>query len=96
MSGVSTSHLGRIESGERFPSARILQQISKPLDFSETELFKLAGFLSYQTLKIAEDSPYQGNGRLDPAVRMVLSQEPVQVQRAVLGILTILKTMTKA
>jgi transcriptional regulator with XRE-family HTH domain len=96
MSGVSSSHLGRIERGERFPSGRILQKISRPLGFSETELFKLAGLLSDQTLKIAEDSPYQGDGRLDPAVRMVLSQEPVQVQRAVIGILSILKSMTKA
>ena len=96
MSGVSSSHLGRIERGERFPSGRILQKISRPLDFSETKLFKLAGFLSDQTLKIAEDSPYQGDGRLDPTVRMVLSQEPVQVQLAVIGILSVLKSMTKA
>jgi transcriptional regulator with XRE-family HTH domain len=96
MSGVSSSHLGRIERGERFPSGRILQKISRPLNFSETELFKLAGFLSDQTLMIAEDSPYQGDGRLDPVVHMVLSQEPVQVQRAVIGILSILKSMTKA
>jgi len=96
MSGVSSSHLGRIEKGERFPSARVLQKISKPLNFSEAELFKLAGFLSEQTLKIAGDSLYQGDGRLDPAVRMVLSQEPVKVQRAVIGILNVLKSMTKA
>ena len=32
-SGVSSSHLGRIERSERFPSARILRKIAKPLGF---------------------------------------------------------------
>ena len=42
MSGVSSSHVGRIERGERFPSARILGKIAKPLDLGESELFTLA------------------------------------------------------
>jgi len=53
-SGVSTAHLGRIETGERFPSACILRKIAKPLGFDEGELFTLAGFLSPQTPSIAE------------------------------------------
>ena len=53
-SGVSAAHLGRIETGERFPSARILRKIAKPLGFDEGELFTLAGFLSPQTSSIAE------------------------------------------
>ena len=54
-SGVSSSHLGRIERGERFPSAHILRKIAKPLGFDEDELFTLAGFLSPQSPSIAED-----------------------------------------
>lgn len=46
MSGVHTSHLGRIERGERFLSGRILVKLVKPLGFTEIELLKLAGFLS--------------------------------------------------
>jgi len=38
-SSVSASHLGRIERGERFPSANILRKIAKALDFEEVELF---------------------------------------------------------
>ena len=45
LSGVSTSHLGRIERGERFPSGRILRKLAEPLGFGEVELLKLAGFL---------------------------------------------------
>ena len=92
--GVSASHLGRIERGERFPSAHILKKLAKPLNFDEDELFTLAGYLS-QTSMIAEKSPLYGNDRLDPYVARVLAQEPVEMQRAVIGILSILKSLAK-
>ena len=95
-SGVSASHLGRIERGERFPSAHILQRIAKPLGFEEDELFTLAGYLSPQSARVAEKSPIYSNERLDPYVARVLAQEPVEVQRAVIGILTILKSIAKS
>jgi transcriptional regulator with XRE-family HTH domain len=94
-SGVSASHLGRIERGERFPSAHILQKIAKPLAFEEDELFTLAGYLSPQSSMIAEKTPPYGSERLDPYVARVLAQEPVEMQRAVIGILTILKSLAK-
>lgn len=46
MSGVSRSYISRVEIGERFPSARALRSLAKPLGFGEIELFKIAGFLS--------------------------------------------------
>lgn len=46
LSGVDKSHLGRIETGKRFPSAHILRKLSEPLGFDERELFKMAGYLS--------------------------------------------------
>ena len=53
-SGVSSSHLGRVERGERFPSAHILQRIASPLGFQESELFALAGYLLRQPSTAAE------------------------------------------
>ena len=94
--GVSASHLGRIERGERYPSAHILQRLAKPLNFKENELFTLAGYLSPQTSGIAEKSPPYLNDRLDPYVARVLAQEPVEMQRAVIGILLILKSLAKS
>jgi len=96
MSGVSPSHLGRIEKGERFPSASILRKIARPLGFDEDELFTLAGYLSPRPPSIAEKNPEYSGGRLDPYVARVLSQEPVDVQRAVIGILTILKSIARS
>jgi len=92
-SGVSSSHLGRIERGERFPSARILRKIAEPLGFEEKELFTLANYLTPVEGKI--EAGERISGRLDPYVAGVLSQEPVAVQRAVIGILIILKSIAK-
>jgi len=95
-SGVSSSHLGRIERGERFPSARILRKIATPLSFGEDELFTFAGYLSPHLPSVAEANPEYSGRRLDPYVAGVLTQETVDVQRAVIGILTILKSIAQA
>ena len=94
-SGVSSSHLGRIERGERFPSARVLRRLAKPLGFEESELFTLANYLSPQSTA-ADESVKENVLGLDPYVARVLSQESVEVQRTVIGILSILKSIAKA
>lgn len=96
LSGVSRSHLARIERGERFPSASILRKIAKPLGFDENELFTLAGYL-YNKLPL-ETEGREGchNKRLDTYVANVLAQEPAHVQRAIIGILIILKSLAQS
>ena len=96
MSGVSSSHLGRIERGERFPSASILRKMAKPLGFEEGELFFLAGYLSYQSAGIDGETAGYSNRQLDPYVARMLSREPVEVQHTILGILSILKSIARA
>jgi len=96
MSGVSPSHLGRIENGGRFPSARILRKIARPLGFEEDELFALAGYLSPPPPSVAEIHQEHSGEELDPYVARVLAQEPVDVQRTLIGILAILKTIAKS
>jgi len=91
-SGVSPSHLGRIERRGRFPSARILGKVAKPLGFGDAELLALAGYLPPQPSAEAETL---SSGQLDPYVAAVLSQEPMDVQRAVITILTVMKSMAK-
>ena len=96
ISGTSPSHLGRIERGERFPSASILRKIAEPLGFEESELFSLAGYLSPLSAGIEEGKAEYSGRQLDPYVSKVLSQEPVEVQHTVLGILSILKSIARA
>ena len=95
-SGVSPSYLGRIERGERFPSAIILQKIAQPLGFDVDELFTLAGYLSSQPGNISEARPIYSSGQIDPYVYSTLAQEPIGVQRAVIGIISILRSIAKA
>jgi transcriptional regulator with XRE-family HTH domain len=87
-SGVSPSHLGRVERGERFPSAHTLQKIAQPLCFSESELLTLAGYLS----PIETRTPTSG---LDPYVSAMLSQESVEMQRTAVVLLSILKSIAR-
>ena len=91
VSGVSSSHLGRIERGERFPSAHILRKIAKPLGIAEAELLTLGGYLSAHPSEAETPSGV----RLDPYVVTVLSLEPPEVQRAVVGILSVLKSIAQ-
>jgi len=68
--GVSSSHLGRIERGERIPSATILRKIAEPLGFEEKELLIAAQYLpSQETSKLERLAP--------SAAIMMLSQEPI-------------------
>ena len=93
LSGVSASHISRIEKGDRFPSASVLKQIASPLGFEEEELFSLAGYLSSPSTSIKEGIAGYSGGRLDPYVSRILSAESVEVQHAVIGILSILKAL---
>jgi len=94
--GVSNSHIGRIERGERFPSARVLRKMAEPLGFKEEELFMLAGFLSTHpernNANLENKNPFLS---IDPFVANCLAQEPVEIQRSVIGILSLLKTISK-
>jgi len=92
-SGVSTSYLGRIENGERYPSASVLRRISKPLGISEIELLIAAGFLSPQPSTEVES---QKEAMLDPYVASALAREPVEIQRTALTLISILKYIAKS
>ena len=94
-SKVSSSHLGRIERGERFPSARILRKIAKPLGFDEDELFTLAGFLSPQVSGVGENHTGYSSRQLDPYVAKMLAEETPEIQRSVIGILSLLKSIAR-
>lgn len=45
LAGMHQTYLGRIERGERMPSAPMLRRLAEPLGFTEIELLKMAGYL---------------------------------------------------
>jgi transcriptional regulator with XRE-family HTH domain len=93
-SGVSSSHIGRIERGERYPSAHALRRIAGHLGFEESELFSLAGYFSPQP-PTTEGRDTASRSQLDPLVARALAQEPVEIQRLALVILTLLKSLAR-
>ena len=94
-SGISASHLSRIERGDRLPSAHTLGRIATPLGFEENKLFTLAGFLSSTPSDNGKEESDDTISRLDPYVARALANEPVAVQRHVISILSILKSLAK-
>ena len=94
-SGVSASHLGRIERGERSPSGQTLRKIAKPLGFDESELFTLAGYLPPQTPGVMEKTPTYSSSKLDPWVARILAQEPPEIQRIAVNTLLLLKDIAR-
>ena len=92
---ISPSHLGRIEKGTRFPSARVLKRLAKPLGYDEDQLFTLAGYLSSVPAGIAAKNDGHNGGYLDPYVGRMLAQEPIETQHAVIGILSMLKSIAR-
>ncbi|MDD5289202.1 MAG: helix-turn-helix transcriptional regulator [Dehalococcoidales bacterium] len=90
-SEVSASHLSRIEQGDRFPSASVLRRLAAPLDYEETDLMMLAGYLSPVKQGVAAEGQGYRAGKIDPYVAKVLSQEPVEIQRTVITVLTLIK-----
>ncbi|MBN1643326.1 MAG: helix-turn-helix domain-containing protein [Dehalococcoidales bacterium] len=89
---ISASHLSRIEQGDRFPSASVLRRLAEPLGFEETELMMQAGYLS----PVKSSGSGAQSKKLDPYVANVLSNEPLEIQRAVIPILTIIKRVITA
>jgi len=87
-SGVSSSHLGRVERGERFPSGHILRKIAEPLGLDASLLMTMAGYLPDSSETGEEPRLYR---QLDPYAAKVLSEEPVHVQRTMVTLFTMLK-----
>lgn len=93
-SGISISHIGRIERGERHPSAKALLRLACHLQYGEDELFTLAGYLPATTESISGINDGKA-GRLDPHVARVLAREPVEVQRSVISLLAVVKNTAR-
>jgi len=73
MSGVSESHLGLIERGQRIPSARALQSIATPLGFRLNELLVLAGYLSPEPSVLSEGQSNELRAELNMLLERVVS-----------------------
>ena len=81
-SGVSSSHLGRIERGERSPSIDILRKISEPLGFKGAELLLLV-------------AGYSEGGRLSPHLIKGFAQALLELHQVLAEIAPTLENIAK-
>jgi transcriptional regulator with XRE-family HTH domain len=72
-SGVSVSHLGRIENAQRYPSPNVLRKIAEPLDLDENEIFNLAGYLPIEQTKTPDLEKHKLLAELDILIDRVTS-----------------------
>ena len=73
LSGVSVSHLGRIEQGVRRPSTRTLQKIAEPLGFDVYELLVMAGHLLPDPSTFSEEQRDKLRTELNTLLERVVS-----------------------
>jgi transcriptional regulator with XRE-family HTH domain len=76
-SGVSPTHLSRIEKAQRYPSTDVLRKIAKPLELDEKELFNLAGYLPSEQ----PTSPDKEKHRLRAELDILLNRVTADVRR---------------
>lgn len=72
-SGVSTSHLSRIEKAQRYPSTNVLRQIARPLGLEEKELFNLAGYLPSEQPMSPDQEKHKLQAELDILLNRVIA-----------------------
>ena len=72
-SGVSVTHLSRIEKAQRYPSPNVLRKIAKPLNLDENELFSLAGYLPIEQPKTADQEKHKLLAELDILTNRVIA-----------------------
>lgn len=73
MSGISITHLARIESGQRVPSPRTLQLVAKPLAFDLNELLIMGGYLLPEAPSFSEDQRNKLRSELSMLLERVVS-----------------------
>jgi len=77
MSGVSVSHLSRIETGDRSPSTHTLQKLAKPLGFDLYELLVMAGHLKLDNRIFSEEE----RGKLRSDLNMLSNRVASDLKR---------------
>ena len=72
-SGVSPTHLSRIEKAQRYPSTNVLRKIAKPLGLEEKELFNLAGYLPSEQPMSPDQERHKLRAELDILLNRVIA-----------------------
>jgi len=72
-SGVSPTHLSRIEKARRYPSPNVLRKIAQPLGLEEKKLFNLADYLPSEQPMSPDQEKHKLRAELDILLNRVIA-----------------------
>jgi len=91
LTGLSVSHICRLEKGNRLPSGKMIVALAGTLGVAEKELLAMAGYIAPTTTPGKAESTTPAAARIDPVVAAALGRLEPRVQRDIIEILRTLK-----
>ena len=91
ITGLSVSHICRLEKGNRLPSGTMIVALAGTLGVAEKELLAMAGYITPEPGPGSAGAITSAEAKVDPLVVAALAQHKPDVQRQVIEILQALK-----
>jgi len=91
LTGLSVSHVCRLEKGNRLPSGTMIVALAGTLGVAEKELLAMAGYIAPPTTPGKAGPRAPAETKIDPAVAAALGRLEPRVQRDVIEVLRVLK-----
>ena len=89
ITGLSVSHICRMEKGNRLPSGTVIVELSRAFGLDEKELLAMAGYLEAKPGSGKVEPRRYLEANIDPFVVYTLAQETPEVQRQIIEVLQI-------
>jgi len=95
ISGITVSHICRLEKGNRLPSGTVIVKLARALGIAEKELLVMTGCIeATKETKNAEFTRHL-EANIDHLVVYTLAQETPELQRQIIEVLQMLKKTSR-
>jgi transcriptional regulator with XRE-family HTH domain len=95
ITGLSVSHICRLEKGNRLPSGTMIVALARALGVAEKELLAMAGYIAANQSTGKYESPVNPETGLDPLVLKALAQETPKLQRQIIQVFQSMKQLAQ-
>jgi len=91
ITGLSVSHICRMEKGNRLPSGFVIVKLARVFGLDEKELLTMTGYIEATQTPRQVESTRHLEAKIDPLVVNTLAQETPELQRQIIEVLQMLK-----
>jgi len=91
ISGITVSHICRLEKGNRLPSGGMIVKLARALGIAEKELLVMTGCIEATEETRNAESKRHLEAEIDHLVVYTLAQETPELQRQIIEVLQMLK-----